>query len=128
MRKFFLGLAAAATVLTAGAVSSRADAAGPAPAGLNKAIEEMAVVDKVHCVPGWRHHYPTRWRRATGCARYYRGYVASYPYAATYPYATFRFGGVHRHRFHRHHRVHRHVGVHRHFAGHRHGRIHRHRR
>jgi hypothetical protein len=116
MRKFFLGLAAAAAVLTAGSIATRADAAGPAPVGLNRAIADVAVVDKVHCVPGWRHHTPTNWRRANGCARYYRygGVVTGYP---TWGYRTWGSGyrswgyrtGVDRtHRVVRSHRVHRH--------------------
>ncbi len=113
MRKFFLSLAAAAAVLSAGSIASRADAAGPGPAGLNRAIADVAVVDRVHCVPGWRHHYPTRWRRANGCARYYR-----YGYVTTYPSWGYRSG------FYRHHRVdrihrHRHAHIHRHHRGYR---------
>ena len=112
MRKLFLSLAAAAAVLTAGSIVSHADAAGPAPAGLNRAIADVAVVDKVHCVPGWRHHTPTRWHRANGCARYYRYGVTTYPHVTTYPFWGYRTG------FYRHHRVvriqrHRHAHIHR---------------
>src|SRR5262245_39040450 len=39
------------------------------PSVLSGAIDELAVVDNVHCRPGWAHHTPTRWRRANGCLR-----------------------------------------------------------
>lgn len=82
MRKILLSLAAAAAMLTAGSLANRAEAITlGAPAGLTPAIEDMAMVDQVHCRPGWQHHRPTRWRRANGCARVgYRVY-RTYPYA-----------------------------------------------
>jgi hypothetical protein len=113
MRKFFLSLAAAAAVLTAGIATGNADAAGPAPAGLNRAIRDVSVVDRVHCVPGWRHHYPTRWRFSNGCARFYRyGYVGLYPFW-TYRWHVHPRRVVRIHRFHRygHFRVYRHTAV-----------------
>lgn len=39
------------------------------PAGLSSAVDELGLVDNVHCRPGWRHHNPNRWRRPDGCAR-----------------------------------------------------------
>ena len=39
------------------------------PGVLSGAVDELAVIDSVHCRPGWRHHEPRSWRRADGCAR-----------------------------------------------------------
>lgn len=131
MRKFFLSLAAAASVLAVGFVGNRAEAFTiGTPAGLAAAAEDIAVVDKVHCRPGWQHHYPTQWRRANGCRRYHQygyhyGYVAAYP-ILIHPGRIHRHRFVHRHRFHhRHAGFHRHVGFHRNVGIHRHARMHR---
>ena len=56
------------------------------PAGIAAAIEELAVTDQVHCVPGFRHHVPTRFRRADGCRRrVVRGPVIVVPPAFVVP-------------------------------------------
>ena len=116
MRKLFLSIAAAAALLMSGSFANRAEAVTiGAPAGLLDAIDEVATIEQVHCVPGWRHHRPTHWRRANGCAR--RGAVIVVP-----RWHHHRHHWRHHHRWHRHHHRHFHRH-HRHF--HRH---HRHRR
>ncbi len=70
MRKTLLALSALTAVAITATAASRTDAAPLAnPAGLSGAVDELALVDNVHCRPGWRHHSPNRWRRADGCAR-----------------------------------------------------------
>ena len=69
MRNVVLGLAAAAAVLTVGAVADRANAlVAGAPAGLRAAIDEVNIAEIVHCVPGWKHHVAS-WGLWNGCAR-----------------------------------------------------------
>ena len=63
--------AAAIAVLAATILTNRADAMTiGTPAGLRGAIEDVTVIDKVHCVPGWLHHnwsvYGPTW---DGCYR-----------------------------------------------------------
>jgi hypothetical protein len=59
MRKLLLSIAGAAAILSAGALANRADAMTIGnPDGMHAAIADVAVIDKVHCVPGWLHH---RW-------------------------------------------------------------------
>ena len=84
--------ATALAVLTATILVTQADAMTiGAPAGLRAAIEDVAMTDKVHCVPGWLHHnwtaYGPTW---DGC------------YRAGRLWAPRLFLG---HRFHRHHHV-----------------------
>jgi hypothetical protein len=100
---------AALAVLAATILTNRADAMTiSTPAGLRGAIEDVAVTDKVHCVPGWLHHnwsaYGPTW---DGCYR--TGRI----------WAPRLFLG---HRFHRHQRVHfgsRFVGSQRFVSSHR---------
>lgn len=107
MRKVLLSVAAVAAMLVSGSMIQRAEAVTiGAPAGMQTAVDDLAVVDRVHCVPGWPHHYPTNWRRRDGCRRH--GGVIVVP-------------GRFWHGHHHHHR--RHIHVHR-----GHARIHRHRR
>jgi hypothetical protein len=107
MRKWFLSIAAAAALLISGSFANRAEAVTiGAPAGLLDAVEEMATLEQVHCVPRWRHHRPTHWRRADGCAR--RGAVIVVPRWHRHHHRWHR----HHHRWHRHH--HRHHRHHRH--------------
>jgi hypothetical protein len=70
MRRTMLSMTAFAATLMVGSMLSPANASpfGPA-AALVGAAEDIAVVDNVHCRPGWRHHEPRRWRRADGCGR-----------------------------------------------------------
>jgi hypothetical protein len=87
MKTFALAVAAAA-VVTLSAFANPAKAITLSGAdGLRHAIEDTDLTDKVHCVPGYRHHL-RRWGWSDGCYRY------NY-----YP----RFYG---HRFHRVHRGH----------------------
>lgn len=70
MRKTLLALSTFAVAVIAASVGSRSEAAPIGNAGaLTGALEEVAVVDSVHCRPGWRHHRPRDWRRADGCVR-----------------------------------------------------------
>lgn len=70
MRKTLLALTALTAVAVAATAASRTEASPLVnPAGLSGAVDELALVDNVHCRPGWRHHNPNRWRRADGCAR-----------------------------------------------------------
>jgi hypothetical protein len=95
MRKSLIATLVLGGWLTAGSLPAGAVPLGT-PNALNAAAEDVALTESVHCTPGWRHHYPTRWRRANGCPRYYRrGAVVVFPHFAFAP----RF---HRHRFHGH--------------------------
>jgi hypothetical protein len=73
MRKIVLALSAVAAAVLAVSVGTRTEAAPLGnPGALSGALEDVSVLDSVHCRPGRRHHRPTNWRRADGCAR--RGY------------------------------------------------------
>ena len=83
MRKLFLTLAAAAAVVSAASLANRADAMPIGDAsGIRAAVDDVAVIDQVHCVPGRLHH---RWwngrPHSSGCGavivgpRYRYGYV-----------------------------------------------------
>lgn len=112
MRKVWLSVAAVAAMLASGSFFQSAEAVTlGAPAGIRSAVDDLAVIDRVHCVPGLPHHYPTNWRRRDGCLR--GGGVVVVP----------------RHYYgHRHHHHRRHIQVHpRHLHIHRHHH-HRHRR
>lgn len=78
MRRTVLTVTAFAAALMAGSMLSPANASpfGNA-AALIGAAEDIAIVDSVHCRPGWRHHEPRSWRRADGCPR--RGGVVVVP-------------------------------------------------
>jgi hypothetical protein len=106
MRKTVVAMGVAATFALAGSITQPANAVPLAnPSGVTAALDDLDTIDKVHCVPGWRHHYPTQWRRANGCPRYYRYYGGG-------PWIGFRTWGFHpRHRFH--HRFHHHPRIHR---------------
>ena len=70
MRKTLLALSALAAVAITASGTSRTEASPLVnPTGLSGAVDELALVDNVHCRPGWRHHNPNNWRRADGCAR-----------------------------------------------------------
>jgi hypothetical protein len=70
MRKTLWALSALAAVAITASAANRTEAAPLGnPAGLSGAVDELAIIDSVHCRPGWRHHNPNRWRRADGCAR-----------------------------------------------------------
>src|SRR5262245_46768281 len=70
MRKTLLALSALTAVAIIATAANRTEASPLAnPAGLSGAVDELALVDNVHCRPGWQHHNPNRWRRADGCAR-----------------------------------------------------------
>jgi hypothetical protein len=78
MRRTVLTVTAFAATLMTGSMLSPATASpiGNA-AALTGAAEDIAVVDSVHCRPGWRHHEPSRYRRSDGCGR--RGGVVVLP-------------------------------------------------
>ena len=70
MRKLVSGLVVAAAMT----LSAPAGAVTSGNAGLLAALQDLSVIDQVHCVPGHPHHAPTNWRRRDGCLR--RGAVA----------------------------------------------------
>ena len=39
------------------------------PSGIAAAIDDLTMVDNVHCVPRYPHHVPTAVRRRDGCLR-----------------------------------------------------------
>ena len=83
MRKTLLALSALAAVAITASSASRSEASPLVnPTALSGAIDEIGVVDSVHCRPGWRHHNPRNWRRADGCAR--RGAVIVAPGSTRY--------------------------------------------
>lgn len=100
VRKLVLAFSAAAAFALAGSSAHAAPLGNPS--ALAGAIDEVGGIETVHCRPGWRHHYPTRWRRANGCRRYYRpyGYYAPGLYAA--PSFGFSYGSYPRRHFHGH--------------------------
>jgi hypothetical protein len=71
MRKLIMTIAIAAASLAAVGLTNRADAMAIGNAdGIRAAIEDVAVIDQVHCRPGlWHHSY----RPHDGCFR--RGFV-----------------------------------------------------
>ena len=76
MRKMIVALSAFAAVLMAASAGNRTEAAPLGNAGaLSGAVDDVGVVDSVHCRRGWPHHVPTRWRRANGCPRVRGGVV-----------------------------------------------------
>ena len=69
-------LTGVAILISAGLLSQPAGAIGlPGAQGVQGAIADGAVIDKVHCRPGWWHH---RFRPHDGCFRY--GYYGGYDY------------------------------------------------
>jgi len=101
MRKLFLSIAAVAALLVTGSFTQRAEAVMiGSPAGMLGAVEDLATIENVHCRPGRRHHYPTRWRRADGCAR--RGVIIVRPGFRHYRYGSrghYRYGSYRRWRY-----------------------------
>jgi hypothetical protein len=97
MRKIVIALSAAAACALAAFTPANAAPLGN-PSGLALAQEEIDGIEQVHCVPGWRHHNPTSWRRANGCPRYYRGGGAII-IGPRWGYRSYGFRG---HRFHGH--------------------------
>ena len=102
-------LVSAAFVISAGLISQPAGAIGlPGAQGVQGAVADGDVVDKVHCRPGWWHH---RFRPHDGCFRGYRYYnsysYGDYPGYYGYgpgfygPSISFGFGGFGRHHFRR---------------------------
>src|SRR5262245_44261255 len=70
MQKKLLTFSALMAVTFISSAATRTEASPLAnPSAISGAIDELAVVDTVHCRPGWAHHNPTRWRRANGCLR-----------------------------------------------------------
>jgi hypothetical protein len=75
--RIFAVAAAAVTIMAASSFVKPAAAITLGGAdGLRHAIEDTDLVDKVHCRPGWRHHW-NGWRWWDGCYRY--NYFYSYP-------------------------------------------------
>jgi len=101
MQKPLRFLASAAILVSAGLLAQPAGAIGlPGAQGVQGAVENGAVIDKVHCRPGWWHH---RFRPHDGCFGRY-GYYGDYGYPG-YAYGpgfygpsiSFGFGGFGRH-------------------------------
>src|SRR5438477_8873082 len=70
MRTLMLGISALAALVALGPSAQRAEAAPLAnPAGIAAAMDDLSLVDTVHCRPGRPHHFPAHWRRADGCPR-----------------------------------------------------------
>jgi hypothetical protein len=75
MRLYSMTLATAALAL--GTATSAAAMTTGTPTGLRAAIEDIANVETVHCVPGWVHWH--RWGWGTGCyGGFYRPRVYGY--------------------------------------------------
>ena len=94
MNKPLRFVASAAIVISAGLLSQPAGAIGlPGAQGVQGAVVNGAVIDKVHCRPGWWHH---RFRPHDGCfGRYgYGGYPGYYDYGYYGPGVGFYAPGV----------------------------------
>jgi len=103
-------LTGAAFVISAGLLAQPAGAIGlPGAQGVQGANTDSAVIDKVHCRPGWWHH---RFRPHDGCFGRYGYYGGGYDYGYYPGYygpgvgfygpgVTFGFGIGPRHHFRR---------------------------
>jgi hypothetical protein len=103
-----LALSAAAALFATGAMMPSANAVPLAnPGGMRAAVDDAALLDKVHCRPGWRHHRPSYWRYSNGCRRHhYRGPGVYISPGLSFGWAPGWHGGRHHHR-HDHHHGHR---------------------
>jgi hypothetical protein len=87
MKKTLLAFSALAAVTFIASTVTRTEASPLAnPSALSGAVDEFALVDKVHCRPGSAHHTPSRSRQADGCLRN-SGAMAAVPgpTRSTYP-------------------------------------------
>jgi hypothetical protein len=90
MRTFVVAVAAA-TIMAASSFAKPAAAITLGGAdGLRHAIEDTDLVDKVHCRPGWPHH----WNGSDGCYRY--NYYPRYRYNY---YPRYRYNYYPRYRY-----------------------------
>jgi hypothetical protein len=90
MQKPLRYLAGAAMMISAGLLSQPAGAIGlPGAQGVQGAVEDGIVVDKVHCRPGWWHH---GYRPHDGCFRGYRYYNSYSYYPGYYGYGPGFYG------------------------------------
>jgi hypothetical protein len=70
VRKVGLAIAAAAALLTSGALADRASALTLGNStGILAATGAISMTEQIHCRPGRSHHEPTRFRRGDGCER-----------------------------------------------------------
>jgi hypothetical protein len=70
MRKPLLALTALAAVAITASGPDRIEASPLLnPSALTGVVDDLTIVDNVHCRPGRPHHNSNRWRRADGCAR-----------------------------------------------------------
>jgi hypothetical protein len=70
MHRSLPSIAAAVAIVASAALTNRAGAMTMGnPSGIVALIEELALIDQVHCVPGYPHHRPTAWNRRDGCVR-----------------------------------------------------------
>jgi hypothetical protein len=74
MRTFVVAVAAATILAASSFVKPAAAITLGGADGLRHAIEDTDLVDKVHCRPGWPHH----WNGGDGCHRY--NYYPRYRY------------------------------------------------
>src|SRR5207249_8545570 len=87
MRTFVVAVAAA-TIVAASSFAKPAAAITLGGAdGLRHAIEDTDLVGKVHCRPGWPHH----WNGWDGCYRYNYYPRYRYNYYPRYRYNTYRY-------------------------------------
>jgi hypothetical protein len=98
MYKFFVTLAAAIAIMSAGSLVNSASAMNAGnPGGIRAALDDVAVTDQVHCRWGWLHHNWWYGRpHWDGC---YHGRVIVGPRYFFRPrlhsYRVFRFRGGH---------------------------------
>jgi hypothetical protein len=70
MHRLIPSLAAAIAILASATLANRAGAMTTgSPSGVAVAIEDLTVIDQVHCVRGYPHHVPTAVTRRDGCLR-----------------------------------------------------------
>ena len=93
MQKPVCFVASLGLVVAAGLTPQPAGAIGlPGAQGVQGAVVDGAVIDKVHCRPGWWHH---RFRPHDGCfGRYGYGYPGYYDYGYYGPGVGFYAPGV----------------------------------
>jgi hypothetical protein len=93
MQKPLCFVASVGLVVAAGLMAQPAGAIGlPGAQATQGAVADGAVIDKVHCRPGWWHH---RFRPHDGCfGRYGYGYPGYYDYGYYGPGVGFYAPGI----------------------------------
>ena len=95
MKIFALAVATAAAVILSVFAKPAAAITLSGADGLRHAIEDTDLVDKVHCRPGWPHH----WNGGDGCHRY--NYYPRYRYNhyPSYQYNHYQYNRYPRYRY-----------------------------